>query len=55
MVSIGDEVFDAYESLLLDIIELLEVEDERRREERMLEKESEWKRVERILNFVVMR
>jgi hypothetical protein len=49
MVLIGDEELEAYESRLLDMIEPCEVEDERRRELRMLEKERDWKRVVRIL------
>jgi hypothetical protein len=49
MALIGDEVLEAYESRLLDIIEPWDVEDERRRELRMLEKERDWKRVVRIL------
>jgi len=49
MVLIGDEELEAYESRLLDIMEPCEVEDERRRELRMLENESDWKRVVRIL------
>jgi hypothetical protein len=49
MVLIGDEELEAYESRLLDIMEPWDVEDERRRELRMLEKERDWKRVVRIL------
>lgn len=52
MVLACDEVLEAYESLLLDIIEPREAEDDRRSDDRKLEKESEWKRVERILKFV---
>jgi len=52
MVLTGDEVLEAYESLLLDIIEPREAEDERRREDRRLEKERDWNRVERILKYV---
>lgn len=54
MVLAGEEVLEAYESLLLDIIEPWEAEDERRSEERMLEKERDWKRccLEGILNDV---
>jgi len=48
MVLIGDEL-ETYESRLLDIIEPCDAEDERRRELRMLENESDWKRVVRIL------
>ena len=49
MVLIGDEELEAYESRLLDDMEPCDVEDERRRELRMLENESDWKRVVRIL------
>lgn len=49
MVLIGDEELEAYESRLLDIMEPCDAEDERRRELRMLENESDWKRVVRIL------
>lgn len=49
IVLIGDEVLEAYESLLLDIIEPWDAEEERRREDRRLEKERDWKRVVRIL------
>jgi hypothetical protein len=52
IVLAGDEVLEAYESLLLEAIELREAEDDRRREDRKLEKEREWKRVERILKYV---
>jgi hypothetical protein len=48
-VLIGDEVLEAYESLLLDIIEPWDADEERRREDRRLEKERDWKRVVRIL------
>jgi len=51
IVSTGDaeEEFDAYESRLLDMTEPWDADD-LRREVRRLEKESEWKRVVRILN-----
>jgi hypothetical protein len=49
MVLIGDEELEAYESRLLDNMEPCDAEDERRRELRMLENESDWKRVVRIL------
>ena len=39
MVLIGDDEFEAYESLLLDIMDRCDADDERRRELRMLEKE----------------
>ena len=39
IVVIGEEVFEAYELRLLDILEPLEGEEERRKEVRMLEKE----------------
>jgi hypothetical protein len=50
MVLIGDDELDMNELRLLDIMELLEVEEERRRDVRRLEKEEEmyWKREERI-------
>jgi len=41
IVLMGDEELDAYESRLLDIVERFDVDDERRREERMEEKESD--------------
>lgn len=40
MVLMGDEL-ETYESRLLDIMELFDVDDERRMEVRMLEKEEE--------------
>ena len=46
IVSSGDEL-EAYESRLLDIMELFD-EEERRREVRMLEKLRDWKREVRI-------
>lgn len=49
MVLIGDEVLEAYESLLLDNIEPWDADEERRRDDRMLENERDWKRVVRIL------
>jgi hypothetical protein len=49
IVLIGDEELEAYESRLLDMMEPCEIEDERRRELRMLEKERDWNRVVRIL------
>ena len=39
MVLIGDDEFEAYESLLLDIMDRCDADEERRRELRMLEKE----------------
>jgi hypothetical protein len=48
IVSIGDEELEAYESRLLDIMELFDGEEERRREVRMLEKLRDWKREVRI-------
>ncbi len=53
MVLMGDEVLEAYESLLLDIMEPCDADEERRREDRRLEKERDWKREVRILNDVV--
>ena len=47
IVLIGDKL-EAYESRLLDIMELSDVEEERRREVRMLEKLRDWKREVRI-------
>lgn len=41
IVLMGDEELEAYESRLLDIRELLDGEEERRREVRILEKEEE--------------
>jgi len=52
IVLMGDEELDAYESRLLDIVERFDVDDERRREERMEEKESDWKRVVLIFDEV---
>jgi hypothetical protein len=51
IVLMGDEELEAYESRLLDIMELFEGDEERRREVRMLEKEEEmdWKREVRII------
>ena len=49
IVSIGDEVLEAYEFRLLDIMEASDADRELRREVRMLEKERDWKRVVRIL------
>jgi hypothetical protein len=49
IVLTGEDELEAYESRLLDIIEPLEVEEDRRRELRMLEKDRDWKRVVRIL------
>lgn len=50
-----DEVLEAYEWRLLDVIELSDAERELRREVRMLEKEREWKRVVRMLTDAVGR
>lgn len=44
MVLMGDDEVEAYESRLPDMMEPCEADDERRRDERMLEKEREWKR-----------
>jgi hypothetical protein len=41
IVLMGDEELEAYESRLLDIRELFDGEEERRREVRILEKEEE--------------
>lgn len=51
IVLMGDEEFEAYESRLLDIMELLDGDEERRREVRMVEMEEEmdWKREVRII------
>lgn len=55
MVLIGDEeVWDAYESRLEDMMELFEVDELLRREDRRLEKDKEWKRVVRILIDVLV-
>lgn len=48
IVLTGEEELEAYESLLLDMMDPLEPDDERRREDLMLEKDREWKRVVRI-------
>ncbi|KAL5313838.1 hypothetical protein ACEPPN_018261 [Leptodophora sp. 'Broadleaf-Isolate-01'] len=48
MVLTGDDELEAYESLLLDMMEPLDPDDERRSDDLMLEKEREWKRVVRI-------
>ena len=45
----AEEPLDAYESQLLDRTDPVELDLERRKEERMLEKEREWKRVVRML------
>jgi len=49
IVVMGEDVLDAYESRLLDIEELFEGEDARRRDERMVEKESDWNREVRMV------
>lgn len=49
MVLIGDTEFETYESRLLDIMEPWDVDDERRRELRMLEKERDGNRVARMV------
>ena len=53
MALIGEDEFDAYESRLLDIMELFEGDCVRRKDVRMVEKERDWKREVRIspLNF----
>lgn len=53
IVLIGDDEFDAYESRLLDIMELLEGDCARRNDVRMVEKESDWKREVRIASVVL--
>ena len=51
---IGDELFEAYESRLLDIMDPSDGDLERRKDVRILEKEEEidWKREVRILSEV---
>jgi len=49
IVLMGDDELDAYELRLLDIMELFDGEDVRRKEVRIVEKESDWKREVRIL------
>lgn len=49
MVLIGEDVFEAYEFLLLERTELPDGEVVRRKEVRMLEKDRDWKREVRIL------
>jgi len=49
IVVMGEDVLDAYESRLLDIEELLDGEDARRRDERMVEKERDWNREVRMV------
>ncbi len=48
MVLTGDEELEAYESRLLDMMEPLDPDDERRSDDLKLEKERLWKRVVRI-------
>jgi hypothetical protein len=48
MALIGEDEFDAYESRLLDIMELFEGDCVRRKDVRMVEKERDWKREVRI-------
>jgi hypothetical protein len=57
IVLIGDELFEAYESRLLDIMDPSDGDLERRKDVRMLEKEEEidWKREVRILPGVILR
>jgi len=57
IVLIGDELFEAYESQLLDIVDPSDGDLERRKDVRMLEKEEEidWKREDRILPEVMLR
>ena len=54
---IGDELFEAYESRLRDIMDPSDGDLERRKDVRMLEKEEEidWKREVRILPGVMLR
>jgi len=52
IVSIGEEVLEAYELRLLDMREMFEGEDERRKEVRMLEKLRDWKREVRMLKVM---
>lgn len=48
IVSMGDEVFDAYEFRLLANIELFDGEELRRKDVRIVEKDRDWKREVRI-------
>jgi len=48
IVLIGDEEFEVYELRLLEVMEPFD-EDDRRNEVRMLEKEKDWKPVERMI------
>jgi hypothetical protein len=52
IVSIGEDVLEAYELRLLDMREMFEGEDERRKEVRMLEKLRDWKREVRMLKVM---
>jgi hypothetical protein len=52
IVSIGEDVLEAYELRLLDMREVFEGEDERRKEVRMLEKLRDWKREVRMLKVM---
>jgi hypothetical protein len=52
IVLMGDEAREAYESRLLDT-ELLEGDRLRRREVRMEEKESDWKREVRMVDAMI--
>lgn len=54
MVLTGEEVLEAYEFRLLEIMELSDADLELRKEVRMLEKERDWKRVVRILTDEVV-
>jgi len=48
IVLMGDDVFEAYEFRLLDIMESFDGEELRRKDVRMVEKERDWKREGRI-------
>lgn len=48
IVLTGDDELEAYESLLLDMMEPLEPDEERRSDDLKLEKDREWNRVVRI-------
>jgi len=56
IVSMGEEEFEMYESRLFEKTERpVDVDRERRKEVRMLEKERDWKREVRILTNCYMR
>jgi len=51
IVFIGEDAFEEYESRLLDRVEFFDWDEVRRKDVRMVEKESDWKREVRIFLF----